>query len=152
MMRKAKSLSSDHVMTYDADALLSLYGGDLVRAKVAAMRAAKLGRHLPFRYCFMTSLCMIDAISGNYESAIASGEKALQLQPRTSEKPYPPTIRYLAACYTKIGKEERAGELFESLREADRKVGHTSRFDSDYVMPSLEIADFLRLGQKLLSD
>src|SRR4029450_4515930 len=65
LLARAKSLNSNHVMTYRAAAMLAFYTGDLRRARAAAARAELLGRHLPFRYCFATSKCMIEALSGD---------------------------------------------------------------------------------------
>jgi len=151
LMSQAKSLNSDHVMTYDADALLNLYMGDIEQSRASALEAARLGKFLPFRYLFMTSLCMIDGLAGNFETAILSGEKALKQHPSKANRPYPPTIRYLAQNYARVGKEQKAFELVDMLRRADEE--HINFFLDNNVRaaPTLEIADFLKISHGTLA-
>ena len=150
LMSQAKSLNSDHVMTYDADALLNLYMGDLKQSRISALEAARLGKFLPFRYLFMTSLCMIDGLAGDYESAILSGEQALRQHPAKADRPYPPTIRYLAQNYARVGKEQKAFELVDMLRKADEEHISVSLDRNERAAPTLEIADFLKISHETL--
>ncbi len=141
-LQQAKTLCSDHVMIYDADALLNLYLGHLTQSRDSALRAVRLSRFLPFKYVFVTTLCMIDARTGNYESSISAGEKSLRLQPTNSDRPYPPTIRYLAESYARIGDKEKALELIKHLKHAelDFNINHRA-------IPTLQIEDFLQTAQ-----
>ncbi len=150
LMSQAKSLCSDHIMTYDADSLLNLYLGDLKQSRKPAMEAARLGRFLPFRYIFMTSLCMIDGLEGKHDSAIAAGEQSLRMHPRKAERPYPPTIRYLAQNYARVGKEDKADELISLLKQADENASKIQLGSNQRAVPTLEIADFLKIGRKSL--
>ena len=141
-IQQAKALGSDHIMTYDSDALLNLYLGQLPQSKTSALQAIQLSRFLPFKYMFITSLCMIDARAGDYESAIAAGEKSLRLQPATSDRPYPPTIRYLAESYARYGKKDKALELVNNLNNANRGCSVNDR-----TAPTLQIGEFLKISQ-----
>ena len=141
-IQQAKALGSDHIMTYDSDALLNLYLGRLPQSKTSALQAIRLSRFLPFKYMFITSLCMIDARAGDYESAIAAGEKSLRLQPATSDRPYPPTIRYLAESYARYGEKDKAIELINSLNSANK-----GRSVNDRTAPTLQIGEFLKFSQ-----
>ena len=142
-LQRAKSLHSDHVMTYDADALLNLYLGKLPQSRASALQAIRLGRFLPFRYVFYTSLCMIDALSGNYESAIVAGEKSLRMQPASSNRPYPPTVRYLAESYARLGEIDKAHELIDRLTKAQNDANVNQR-----AVPTMQIGKFLHVIQK----
>ena len=85
---------------------------------------------------------MIDARAGDYESAIAAGEKSLRLQPATSDRPYPPTIRYLAESYARYGKKDKAIELINSLNSANK-----GRSVNDRTAPTLQIGEFLKFSK-----
>ena len=147
-MRQAKEWGSDHLMTYDADALLNLYLGNLKQSRESALHAVRLGRFLPYRYLFITSLCMIDGLAGNFESSILAGEKALQLQPVNADRPYPPTIRYLSESYARLGKEEKAHQLLNLLERTDKQSFTTI---GDRAVPTLEIGDFLQMSHGILT-
>ncbi len=150
LMSQAKSLKSDHVMTYDGDALLNLYLGNMKQSRASALKAAQLGKFLSYRYCFFTSLCMIDGLSGNPDSAIYAGERALQLIPSKADRPYSPTLRYLAANYAKIGKYSQASKLLTILQESHDKIA-SKPLEFEHVSPSLEISEFLKIGHDTLS-
>ena len=142
-MDKAMALGSDHLMTYDAQALLNLYMGKLSEAKIPAIRASNLSRFLPFRHCFMTTLCMINGLEGNFQSAIKAGELALRQQDNDLSCAYPPTVRYLAANYKMAGEFEKAFRLIESLNKRKRIHPGTSVRHTEHIIPNLEIARFV---------
>lgn len=136
LLDQAHALQSNHVMTYDAEALLSLYTGDLDTARQAATKAAEMGRFLPFRYAFVTTMCMIDALTGDYQSGIRNGKLALALQPQNNRKQYPPTLRYLGSCYAKMGKLDEARETFDKLAALEPKLNSAVVGSDDYPVPS----------------
>ena len=143
LIQKAKSLGSEHVMTHDAEALLKLYTGKLDEAKTPAVHATKLSRFLPFRHCFMTTLCMIDGLKGNYQKAISAGELSLSFQDTDLQNAYPPTVRYLAANYKMVGEFEKAFKLIESLNQRKRFNPNSAVKQTEHIIPNLEIGKFV---------
>lgn len=147
LIQMANELSSDHLMTFDADALLQLYMGKLDGSRVSALQASNLGRLLPYRYLFLTSLCMIESLAGNFEQSIIAGEHALKLHPLGADRVYPPILRYLSESYARSGDEEKAAALVDSVKlnnklsvEALAKRGR----------PSQDIDNFLRVSMNLI--
>ena len=145
MISKAKSLGSDHVMTHDAEALLMLYTGNLDQAKRPAIQTTRLSRYLNFRHCFITTQCMINGLQGHHRQAIKAGEIALNLQNNDLNKAYPPTVRYLAANYKKVGEFEKAFRLIESLNRRKRTHANTSLRYTEHIIPNLEIGSFVNV-------
>ena len=86
---------------------------------------------------------MIEALTGKYDSAIRAGEKSLRLQPASSNRPYPPTVRYLAESYARRGKKDKAIELINRLRHTDNHGNINHR-----AVPTLQIGDFLKVSQE----
>lgn len=151
LLERAKSLNSNHVMTYDADAMLSLYTGDLSRARASAARAELLGRHLPFRYCFATSKCMIDALSGDLEAAIRHGERAISLQSSYTRKSYAPTLRYLGASYSAAKRYHEAENVFRRLNTVDARLCSSDVDMQIFPAPAKTAANFIREGLRAVS-
>ncbi len=148
LIQMANEMSSDHLMTYDADALLQLYMGKLDGSRVAALQASNLGRLLPYRYLFLTSLCMIESLAGNYEQSIIAGEYALKLHPLGADRVYPPILRYLSESYARSGDEEKAKALVDSVKTNNKlSVEALARRGR----PSQDIDKFLRVSMNLIS-
>lgn len=145
-LTRAKSLGSDHVLFHDSAAMLSFYLGDLQGARLSAERSDMLGRHLPYRYSFATSLCMIDGLQGDLVRAIAHGERAIRLRPHGAQRPYSPALRYLGASYAAAGMHERALDVFEKLAAVDPMARSENIHISRYPTPSAQAARFLREG------
>ncbi len=148
LIDRAHMVQSDHVMTHDAQALLLLYKGDLAAARKSAMKAAMLGRFLPHRYAFVTTLCMIDTLNGDYRSGIRNGNLALSLQPKNTGKYYPPTLRYLGACYAQMGQIARARETFGQLARVEPHLSSAIIGTQEYPVPSAQAANVI--GNSLL--
>lgn len=144
LIEQAQALGSSHVLTHDAEALLSVYGGHPEAARAAAMKTAMLGRFLPYRYAFVTSLCMTSALFGDYEAGIRHGRLALSLQPRKASRAYPPTLRYLGACLTQAGHMEEAREVFERLAAIEPHLSSQIVGTPDYPVPSSPAAVLIR--------
>ena len=147
-INKAQSLGADHIMTHDAYALLQFYMGDYTKAKISALRSAKLGRLLPFRHLYFTTLCMIESLTGNYQKAIEFGERALKSQTASNVGIYPPTVRYLAANYSTIGKLDKAVSLYQCLPDN----GAIAKFleTTDRTTTNRNIAQFLSASHDIV--
>lgn len=140
-LSRALQIRPDHVMTQDAQALLSLYTGQLDRARAAATRAENMGRFLPFSYCFVTTLGMIETLAGNYAVGARHCERALAMMPRARMKPYPPTLRYLGTCYAQLGEEGQAEQVFGTLKEIQTPAGAPWKTANRQLMPSQDAAE-----------
>ena len=144
-LKAAKDLFSDHLMTFDAESMLKLYTNNLDQSFVAAQSAAKIGRFLPFRYLFMTSLCMIHGKRGDYPNSIQAGEHALKIHPPKATRVYAPTIRYLSESYVRNGQRSQADKLLSELSEKGQLVVDLL---STRGRPNQDIDDFLMYTQR----
>jgi len=145
-LKVAKDLYSDHLMTFDAESMLRLYTGNLDQSFLAAQSAAKIGRFLPFRYLFMTSLCMIHSKRGDYANSIQAGEHALRVHPPEAMRVYSPTVRYLSESYARNGQPEQADKLLSELSEKGKLVVGLLATRG---RPNQDIDDFLTYTQKM---
>lgn len=143
---RANDLGFGHVMLYDSTSLFNFYTGNFNKARYAARLAEAYGRHLTYRYCFSTSLCMIEALSGNLSAALSYGEKSLELQPNISVRPYAPTLRYLGASYSALGDLKKAENVFSRLKSIDSNLSSARVNVKDYPTPSYNAAEFIRNG------
>lgn len=144
LLEQAQALGSSHVMTYDAEALLGVYAGNPRVARTAAMKTAMLGRFLPYRYAFVTTLCMTAALEGDFEAGIRHGRLALSLQPRRASRAYPPTLRYLGACLTQAGRIDEARDVFAQLATLEPHLSSRVVGTPDYPIPSDSAAVLIR--------
>jgi len=143
LIEPAIALSPDSLMVLDSLALLSFYTGHLSEARVAAARAMEAALHNPYRYCFATTLCMIETVDGDYESAVAHGERALAMHRPSSRAAYAPTLRYLTAAYENANRPENARRTYAALR-AQEPALEAARMDPiDYPIPNPEAMDIL---------
>lgn len=143
----AKELQSDHLMTHDSDSLLQLYQGKLDQSRRAALQASKIGRLLPYRYLFLTTLCMVESRAGNFEQSIIVGEHALRSHPYNTDRVYPPSVRYLSESYARNGDQGKATALVESLK-ADDKL--SLEILARRGRPTQDIDTFLQTSVKML--
>ena len=143
----AKELQSDHLMTHDSDALLQLYQGNLDQSRRGALQASKIGRLLPYRFLFLTSLCMVESRAGNFEQSITIGEHALRSHPSNTDRVYLPCVRYLSESYARNGDQSKATALVESLKANDKlsleALARRGR-------PTQDIDTFLQTSVKML--
>lgn len=149
LLERARATGTQHVMYHDALAMHRFYRGDLAGARAAALQAAALGRNLPFRYCFSTSLCMIEAMSGNLDAAVVYGRRALEQEPARKTISYPPTLRYLGAALAHLGRREEAAGVFKQLGNA-----HSGTWDpptplQNSCLPNPKSAEFICSGLSL---
>lgn len=126
LIDRAALTGTRHVMYYDALSLLRFYSGKYDEARESADIASRTGRNVSFRYAFATTLCMIEALAGNHDTAILHGQRALQLEPANREIWYPPTLRYLGATLAHVGRTDEARLLFDRLPETSNSTGSGS--------------------------
>ncbi len=143
-LERAIALRPDHIMTQDASALLRVYTGQLDGARAAAFRTEKLGRHLPYRYCFATTQSMIETLSGNFSAAVRHGERAMSMMPLGDKLLYSPTLRYLAIAYAKTNRYEQAVRHFDKLARTEGEVLSSDLDIEKYPMPSKDAANLMR--------
>nr|MBX2825826.1 hypothetical protein [Gammaproteobacteria bacterium] len=113
-------------------------------ARHAAEKVLNAGLFNPYRYCFATSMCMIEAVSENYDAAAQYGETALAMHTPNSPIKYAPTLRYLAAAQAKKGDTHRAAEVFSMLKEQDPGFHAGDLFNDDFPVPSERAATMLK--------
>lgn len=144
LIEQAHSLGCSHVQTFHAETCLRLYSGDAQAARSLSMKTAMLGRFLPYRYFFVTTLCMTAALAGDHEAGIRHGKLALSLQPRALRKPHSTTLRYLGACYTQAGRLEEAREVYEQLVLDEPHLTSDIVGTPDYPVPAGPAAVLIR--------
>jgi tetratricopeptide (TPR) repeat protein len=122
LIERAVAIGTQHVMHLDALSLLQFYSGRYDEARIAAQRAAVAGRHLPFRYCFTTTLCMIETMAGRHDEAVSMGLRAIAQQPIDHAFTYPPILRYLAMTKAHHGERDAAASIFRQLGYDQRDI------------------------------
>lgn len=146
LIERAGAAGTRHVMYFDALALLRFYTGDYRNAREAAYLAAAAGQNLPFRYCFSTTLCMIEAMSGNLESAITFGRRARAQEPSRKSISYPPTLRYLGAALALNGATSEARGVFGGLCGTGDTATIADLATGVSAVPGRGCADLIRAG------
>ena len=136
LIEPAIAMSPDSLMALDSLALLRFYTGDLSGAREAAARAVDAALHNPYRYCFATTLCMIETVEGDYESAIAHGERALAMHHPSSRAAYAPTLRYLSAAYENANRPEDAWRTYTLLKSQEPALEAARMNPADYPVPN----------------
>ncbi len=150
LIDRAGLTGTRHVMYYDALSLLRFYTGKYEQARESANLALFAGRNLSFRYAFDTTLCMIEALAGNEDAAIAHGRRALQHEPANRVVSYPPTVRYLGAALAHAGRMDEARSLFNRLPEAEREIGTDNAIGAPGdALPSADGAAYVKSALKL---
>jgi len=144
LIEPALAINSDALMVQDSYALLNFYMGNMSIAREAARKVLNAGLFNPYRYCFATSMCMIETVSENYDAAVEYGEQALAMHSPTQEVMYAPTLRYLAAAQARKGNIERASEVFAMLKKQDPEFAAGDIFNDDFPVPSKRAASLLQ--------
>lgn len=145
ILAPVRGLEADNPLFFDNIAMLHFYTGGLHEARRYASKAVEMGRFSRFRYSLETSLCMIEAVSGNYEAAILHGERAMAAQHMQSEK-YEPTMRYLGAAYAMQGDLDRAGSMLASIRRQCPSFSAATLNDPNFPAPGDNARQLLRTG------
>lgn len=141
LLDRAEAIGARGVMFLDSKALLTFYAGRYEQAHALALAALERGRRLPYRYCFQTSLCMIEAMRGRLDEAIVHGYRALELEPIGGQTHYVPTLRYLGAALARKGETERARAVLRGVEAAGGRLEILPyRFDNPALL------EFLRAG------
>lgn len=142
----AMAMKSDSVLAQDSFALLNFYMGNLDVARAAAKKVLSASMYNPYRYCFATTLCMIETVSHNYSAAAEYGERALAMHSPQQQEKFLPTLRYLAAAQAQAGNTERAAEVYGLLKKQDPKFHYEHVDTDDFPVPSREAASKLKAG------
>lgn len=144
LIEPAIAMNSDSLMALDSLALLNFYTGNMERAKDAANRAMDAAVYNPYRFGFATTLCMIDTVTGNFDSAIAHGERALAMQPPGSASQYSPTLRYLSAAYQQAGEDQQAINTYRQLKIQEPNLNAEAMDPDEYPVPNTEAQKILK--------
>ncbi|MEM0989787.1 MAG: tetratricopeptide repeat protein [Pseudomonadota bacterium] len=140
-----RELEADNPLFFDNIAMLHFYTGGLEEARRYASKAVDMGRFSRFRYSLETSLCMIEAVSGNFDAAIRHGERAMAAQHMQAEK-YEPTMRYLGAAYAMRGDLDRAGNMLACIRRQSPSFSAKTLDDPSFPAPGDTARQMLRTG------
>lgn len=146
LIEPAMAMKSDSVLAQDSFALLNFYTGNLDVARTAAKKVLSASMYNPSRYCFATTLCMIETVSHNYSAAAAYGESALAMHSPRQVNKFLPTLRYLAAAQAQAGNMKRAGEVYGMLKKQDPAFHYEQVDSDDFPVPSREAAATLKAG------
>lgn len=134
---QAVELNPHQAFAWDHFALFNIYTGNYREALKSAHRACYLGSFSPLRYSFDTTVCMAATLSGEYETALRYGNRALSRQPR-----FAAARRYLIACHGHLGNIEEAQCHIRHMRSI------SPGFDLPFVRGNgLAIADKEGLGR-----
>lgn len=112
---QAIALGARNLMFFDSLALFHIYCNRPDLALAPARKAAEMGRFLPYRYAFETSLCMIETLEGRFGDAAARGQAALGMGPGKAAQPFAPTLRFLATAHSQLGDHETAAGFMRQL-------------------------------------
>ncbi|MBX2878922.1 MAG: hypothetical protein KTR32_03265 [Granulosicoccus sp.] len=146
LIEPAMAMKSDSVLAQDSFALLNFYVGNMDVARTAAKSVLTASMFNPYRYCFATTLCMIETVCHNYAAAAEYGEQAMSMHPPLKKERFLPTLRYLAAAQAQAGNVERAGEVYRMLKEQDPQFHYTQVESEDFPVPSKDAAATLKAG------
>ena len=135
LIEPAIKMNSDLILVQDSYALLNFYTEKYEQARAAALQVLENSVFNPYRFCFATSLCMIDTVMGNYEKAAEYGELAIALH-RPNQKIFAPTLRYLAVALEHTGKREEASNVFRILKEQEPTFRSSEVLRDAYPVPS----------------
>lgn len=143
LIEPAMAMSPDSLMTLDSFALLNFYTGNLEMARNAATRAMDVALYNPYRYCFATTLCMIDTVGGDPGRAVEHGERALAMHPPGARSTYAPTLRYLAAAYENADRPDDARRVYDALVQQEPELD-AGRVDAgEYPVPNARAREVL---------
>lgn len=150
LLERAIRVDSGSTLPLDSLALLNFYKGDLSASRKAAIKVYENSLFSPYRFCFATTLCMIDTMNGDFKSAVNFGELAISMHRPDSKFVYPPTLRYLSVAQAESGNQSRAKELFQLLSCQEPDFHSTQILEPGYPMPSQSAAQFLSRSLKLI--
>lgn len=143
LLERALLIDPDLILALDSYALLNFYKGNLKKAREVALQVFQRSLFNPYRFCFATSLCMIDTVMGNYSAAVKHGEKAISIHRPNQKNVFAPTLRYLSAAHANIGNRERAAEVFQIIKTQDPIFEVSALLQDDFPVPSRAAASIL---------
>ncbi len=149
LLERALTIDPDLILALDSYALLNFYEGNLEKARYIASQVFQRSLFNPYRFCFATSLCMIDTVMGDYSAAVKHGEKAISIHRPNQKNVFAPTLRYLAAAHANVGNRERAAEVFQIMKSQDPAFEVSAMLEDDFPVPNRVAASILSraLGQ-----
>ncbi len=143
LLDRALVIDPHSILALDGYAMLNFYRGNLEKARALALQVFQKSMFNPYRFCFATSLCMIDTVMGNYTTAAEYGEQAIAIHRPNQTQIFAPTLRYLSAAHESIGNRERAAEIFVVLKKQDPKFEVRSLLQEDFPVPNRNAASIL---------
>jgi len=152
LLGPAIAMKQNTIFAMDSYALLKFYQGNLEEARSVASRVYDSSMFSPYRFCFATSLCMIDTVLGNYSSAADFGEKAICLQKKGQKTVFGPILRYLSVAQAESGNQERANELFQTLNAQEPSFQPSKILEENYPMPNKNAALILNKSLKRIEN
>jgi hypothetical protein len=96
---------------WDHRALNHLYCGRNEEALRTAELASAMGRFSPLRFTYDTTMCMAATLTGEYETAVRYGERALARRPD-----FGAPLRYTAVSLGHLGQADAAHRVVDRIR------------------------------------
>lgn len=143
LLQPAIAMAPETTVALDSYAMLKFYQGDFTSARNFAIQVFHRSLFSPYRYCFATSLCMIDTAMGNFTSAIRFGEQAISMHRSDHKKIFAPTLRYLSVAQAESGNIDRANYLYQILGSQEPSFHPDDILDAGYPMPNQGVARYL---------
>lgn len=151
LIEQAKALGARNLMFYDSLALFHIYANRPDMAREPARIAAEMGRFLPYRYAFETTLAMIDTLEGRYAEGVNRGRAALATSPGSGAKPFGPTLRFLTAAHCQLGDHDAASGYLLQLRAQEPELQGELVDDPHYPMPSESARSLFKAAMRTLA-
>lgn len=135
----------DSPIFYHSLAALSLYTGQMAKARTAAQQAHDMAQYNPYSYAFSTTLAMVDTVDAKLDDAIRHGEAVVAMH-RGTQRIYEPALRYLAAAYGLNGQDRQAARVIQMIQRQSPGFSETSLNETSYPVPSEITRAVLRQG------
>ena len=143
LLQPVIATAPETTVALDSYAMLKFYQGDFASARKFAIQVFNRSLFSPYRYCFATSLCMIDTAMGNFSSAISFEEQAISMHRSDRKKIYAPTLRYLSVAQAETGNLNRAISLYKILSSQEPSFHPDDILEAGYPMPNQGVARYL---------
>lgn len=141
LLKKAIQLNPTQAFVWDHLALHYLYTGKLDQADSASRRAVSLGAYSPLKYSYETTSCMIAALRGHHERAVALGLSALSKKPR-----FTAAMRYTLASCGYLKRFEQAETIAGQLKIADPEFFDKSAQKQRFRLPLANAQELVLTG------
>lgn len=151
LVDQAEALGARNLIFFDSSALLYIYSNQPEKALRPARIAATIGRFLPYRYCFETTLCMIETLRGEFSAAKVHGRTALALAPSRGAPPFAPIFRFLLSAHVHLNEPEEAERCLQTLRLKEPDLGSNKLDEPNYPLPSANAVALLKKSLRELA-